>query len=347
MPMYTGRTSVYKVPTRHGRQIKLLDFCLRMKTWFTACCGEERNVLDEIKDLAEGLGEPDRAPGDYLDELRTNGFVVVDNVLTSDALERIREATYLEIEKQDPAPAEFDDRFGMPHSITWSPDVCRAVTHPVVLRIIREYLSTEDIHFCHQPAMTILRPTKELLGTFPDSGWHADYPYHPDIYPEDRWQDENIYGVQYNICIDEFRTDNAATQYVPGSHLVKSFPPRGMNEGGTRMGTPPHENVEQMVAPAGAALIYDSRTWHRACVELNESGEDRLAILNAVCPRWVRPMVDKTNGSTVFFESNAESGLDDLTRVELNHLCHSETAPLPDGVPTILEKQPMPRRIKI
>ena len=113
------------------------------------------------------------------------------------------------------------------------------------------------------------------------------------------------------------------------------------------MGTPPHENVEQMVAPAGAALIYDSRTWHRACVELNESGEDRLAILNAVCPRWVRPMVDKTNGSTVYFESNAESGLDDLTRVELNHLCHSETAPLPDGVPTILEKQPMPRRIKI
>ena len=110
--------------------------------------------MDEINDLAEGLGEPDRAPGDYLDELRTNGFVVVDNVLTSDALERIREATNREIEKQDPAPAEFDDRFGMPHSITWSPDVCRAVTHPVVLRIIREYLSTEDIHFCHQPAMT-------------------------------------------------------------------------------------------------------------------------------------------------------------------------------------------------
>ena len=68
--------------------------------------------MDEINDLAEGLGEPGRAPDEYLDELRTNGFVVVDNVLTSDALERIREATNREIEKLDPAPAEFDDRFG-------------------------------------------------------------------------------------------------------------------------------------------------------------------------------------------------------------------------------------------
>ena len=43
-----------------------------------------------------------------------------------------------------------------------------------------------------------------------------------------------------------------------------SMPPRGVQ-------------VEQVVAPAGAAFIYDARLWHRACPELNESTADRFA----------------------------------------------------------------------
>lgn len=66
--------------------------------------------MNEINNLAEGLGEPGLAPEDYLEKLRTNGFVVLDNVLTSDAVERIREATNREIEKLDPAPAESEYR---------------------------------------------------------------------------------------------------------------------------------------------------------------------------------------------------------------------------------------------
>ena len=47
-----------------------------------------------------------------------------------------------------------------------------------------------------------------------------------------------------------------------------------------------------MVAPAGSVIMYDSKTWHRAPPERNRSGADRIAILNAVTPRYIVPMID-------------------------------------------------------
>eukprot|EP01043_Picozoa_sp_COSAG02_P086341 COSAG02_NODE_23807_length_707_cov_1.509868_1_plen_84_part_00 len=38
--------------------------------------------------------------------------------------------------------------------------------------------------------------------------------------------------------------------------------------------------------------MYDSKTWHRAPPERNVSGADRIAILNAVTPRYIVPMID-------------------------------------------------------
>jgi ectoine hydroxylase-related dioxygenase (phytanoyl-CoA dioxygenase family) len=103
-----------------------------------------------------------------------------------------------------------------------------------------------------------------------------------------------------------------------------------------------------MQAPAGAALIYDSRTWHRACPELNVSGEDRLAILNAVCPAWVRSMVDKQPGTKHYRASNMAAQLEPLVRDEIEALCHADRVQSPAGVPNILEKQFVgPRKIQI
>lgn len=55
------------------------------------------------------------------------------------------------------------------------------------------------------------------------------------------------------------------------------------------------EGSQQMCAPAGSVIMYDSKTWHRAPPERNVSGEDRIAILNAVTPRYIVPMIDMTN----------------------------------------------------
>ncbi|MBL6687431.1 MAG: phytanoyl-CoA dioxygenase family protein [Pseudomonadales bacterium] len=295
----------------------------------------------------EEVTAPEKPLEFYLQALREHGFTVLDHVVSEAALKNIRQATYAQIALLDPAPPAFDDRFGVPNGIAWSADICRAVTHPVALALIRAYMETEAIHFCHQPAMTVLRPAKDLIGEHPESGWHSDYPYHPDVYPEDRWADDAVYGVQFNICIDDFRADNAGTQFVPNSHRLKRYPPKAMNEGGTKMGVAPHENVAQMLAPAGSALIYDSRMWHRASPELNISGQDRLAILNAVCPSWVRPMVDKKPGMKHFGASNMAAQLAPSVREELTRLCLSAHQAPPVDAPVILEKPDVPRRIAI
>ena len=113
------------------------------------------------------------------------------------------------------------------------------------------------------------------------------------------------------------------------------------------MGTPPHETVAQMVAPEGAALIYDSRIWLRACPELNVSGMDRLAILNAVCPNWVRPMVDKRPGEAVYIGSDMATNLPSSVAAEIKQLCCTPTQTPPDNAPKILERLPGPRKINI
>ena len=287
---------------------------------------------------------PSRPLDDYLAELKAKGFTVLDGLIDEPALERIKVATKARIPVLEPPAPDFDDRFGVPDGISWSEDVCNAVTHPAALWLLRAYLGVPAIRFCHQPAMTVLRPAKDLVGKYPEEGWHADYPYHPDVYPDDHWQDESVYGVQFNLCVDAFRLDNGATQYVPGSHLACRWPPRAFNEGGTRMGEGAHQYVRQMVAPAGAALIYDSRTWHRACPELNVSGEDRLAILNAVCPAWVRSMVDKTPGTERYRASRMAERLTPRVREEIEALCHTRVQPVPQGVPEILEKHYVGRR---
>jgi ectoine hydroxylase-related dioxygenase (phytanoyl-CoA dioxygenase family) len=280
---------------------------------------------------------------EHLAELVESGFTVIEDLVSQDAIDRIRAETNQQLASLDPPPVEFDERLGVANAIAWSKDACDAVTHEKALAVIRGYLQTSDIHFGHNPVMTVLRPSKDLLGTFPDKGWHCDYPYHPDVFPQSRWSDQQVYGVQFNICIDSFRADNAATQYVPGSHLERQFVSEAFNLGGTRAGTHPHERVQHMLAPAGAALIYDARIWHRACVELNASGEDRLAILNAVNPSWVLPMADREAGKEAFLVSGMAQQLSPRVIKEITALCHTAPKPPPEGAPALTPKIRSPR----
>merc|ERR1711971_165736 len=76
-----------------------------------------------------------------------------------------------------------------------------------------------------------------------------------------------------------------------------------------RPGSGVHPDVRHMIAPAGSAIIYDSRTWHRRCPECNSSGGDRIAILNAVIRRHHAPMHDKTHDVALYENSNIPSML--------------------------------------
>ena len=45
--------------------------------------------------------------------------------------------------------------------------------------------------------------------------------------------------------------------------------------------------AQQLEAPAGSAILYDSRTWHRQ--HANLSGRTRTCMLSIFTPRWILP----------------------------------------------------------
>lgn len=277
-------------------------------------------------------------PSEHLAQLRTDGFTVVHGILEGPALARMQAQIARNRSRHHGAESACDGHFWMTDGLAWCADLARAVIHPLALWLLENYLETADIHFCHQPIVTTLKPANALYGTFPEGGWHSDYPYHRGVFDGDRWPERPPLGAQYNICIDAFTQASAATQFVPGSHRIGTLPPAELNLGGTRMGEGEHRDVRQMLAPAGAAIIYDARTWHRGCDELNVSGRDRIALLNAVAPGWVLPMIDKMPLVPRYRASPVPASLTAQERRDVDVLCNAPTLPTPDGMPRLLPR---------
>ena len=107
--------------------------------------------------------------------------------------------------------------------------------------------------------------------------WHLDYPYHHKLWKGRRIPYDRKLGLQYNVCISEFNESNGATMYVSNSHKLHEWPVSQE----IRLD---RCDAKQMTAPAGYAILYDSRTWHRVCPEKNVSGNIRSVLLNSIVP---------------------------------------------------------------
>ena len=84
----------------------------------------------------------------------------------------------------------------------------------------------------------------------------------------------------------DFTEENGATRIVPGSHLSGAQPDS----------TVPHTTATvAAVAPAGAALMWEGRTWHSA--GLNIGNRSRYGITTAYCGPQFRPMENYTLGT--------------------------------------------------
>ena len=92
--------------------------------------------------------------------------------------------------------------------------------------------------------------------------------------------------VGFILMVDEFRPDNGATRFVPGSHLWLHAPedvtdPRA-----------DHEGQVLACAPAGSLLIFHGSTWHGHTA--NTSARPRRSLQGAFIPRDGRAGTDFT-----------------------------------------------------
>ena len=80
------------------------------------------------------------------------------------------------------------------------------------------------------------------------------------------------------LMIDEFRTDNGATRFVPGSHRWPNDPEVVMPD--CRAG---HDGQVLACGPAGSLLVFNGSAWHGHTA--NASGGPRRSLQGAFIPR--------------------------------------------------------------
>jgi ectoine hydroxylase-related dioxygenase (phytanoyl-CoA dioxygenase family) len=107
-------------------------------------------------------------------------------------------------------------------------------------------------------------------------------PLHVDFRREaDEWP-----MVGFIIMVDEFRSENGATRFVPGSHLWPQVPGDLMEDP-----TADYEGQVSVCGPAGSVVIYNGSMWHGHAA--NRTGQPRRSIQGAYIRRDAQSAINQ------------------------------------------------------
>ena len=228
---------------------------------------------------------PEKLPSEYLAHMQREGWVCLTSILAPEVVEGLERVAgtdrYEHLEVNNGSP-----------KVCQSVSVGRAITEPVSLWLIRQYMRTRDLHLGHPPGFRVLAPDdgQSRLG-----GSHSDIPYTSSTGGGIADRKGPIKAVQRNVCVSDFTKFRGATVFKLGSHLAETSPPPEWNqfrdakpgERGLPYGGPEADVVE---APGGSIILYDARTWHRAGI--NRSQHKRGAMLSSFQTVDVVPKTD-------------------------------------------------------
>ena len=256
---------------------------------------------------------PEHLPSVYLEHLLRQGWVCLTCILTPDVIDGLQRIACT-------------DAYEHLVPDTESPRICqhgavgRAISEPISLWLIRQYIGTRNLHLGHPPNPMSLPPYD---GKRRVQGWHADIPYIPSIggHPVAP-RNGPIKAVQRNVCVSDFTKRNGATAYKLGSHRAETNPPPEWNPArhGADPATRPYSGPEAEVveAPAGSIVLYDARTWHRA--GFNRTAHKRGAMLMSFQAADVIPKRDTRAACRRLHESPVYQELDRRQQREITEL---------------------------
>ena len=214
-----------------------------------------------MSDWFSRLAAGSEVPMDAASELQARGFVVLPGPVSSDRMERLSNAytaamasatgddirigsTSTKVSDLVNRDAEFDDLYVFPPLLE---ACCRVIGQPFKLssllaRTLRPRSPAQELH------VDVRRDS-------------ADWPL-----------------LGFILMIDDFRPDNGATRFVPGSHRWSSSPEETMPD--LRA-----EHAEQVLAcgSAGSLLVFNGSAWHGHTE--NTSSGPRRSLQGAFIPR--------------------------------------------------------------
>lgn len=186
-----------------------------------------------------------------MDDLLESGFIVIPGVVPAERLGQLAHAYDAVMGTAAPA----DMRIGSTTTrvsglVNGGPEFDELYIHRPLLEACRRVIG-KPFRLGSLLARTV-RPEAEAQ------------PLHVDFAPEgDGWP-----MVGFIVMVDDFRTDNGATRFVPGSH---------------RNPAADHERQVLACGPAGSMIVYNGSVWHGHSA--NRTGEPRRSIQGAYIRR--------------------------------------------------------------
>lgn len=182
----------------------------------------------------------------YVEEITIKGFTIIPDLFSAKELIIWRE-------KIDEIYNTQEKEFGHEHLISIHElDLCRApllydfdfinlASHPIIIKIVKEILG--EWFILNLQNAIINKPDKHHHQT----SWHRDLPYQNYVI-------SRPLAVNALLAIDEFTPETGGTHLVPFTHKTEVLP----------SDTYIKNNLLNVSAPAGSAIIFDSMLFHRA-----------------------------------------------------------------------------------
>ncbi len=224
------------------------------------------------------LGGPqslDKECRKFLEDLRMNGFCVIDNVIPDKQCAAIRDSVSATVEREHvnylpPAGVRF-----VPSIINHDQSFAHHLADKRLLGVVRAVLG-------EHPRISFTSAIINMPGNARGK-WHADWPFNQNNaghvaapYPD------ALFHITTLWMLSPFDAENGGTLVVPGSHRASTNPtsPSCLHDAEAPYPTELHAG-----GAAGSVLVFDSRLWHATAP--NRSNTSRVALAVRYAPWWL------------------------------------------------------------
>ncbi|MDH3641235.1 MAG: phytanoyl-CoA dioxygenase family protein [Gammaproteobacteria bacterium] len=203
----------------------------------------------------------------HLDQLRTDGYTIIENLLSANDLNLIRSELDPWLQGHKFGRNDFEGfRTERVYALlAKAPSVAKIIEHEAVLALLdallpRNYLLSSALVINVHPGETA-------------QNFHID-----DAAGSDTWfkKPRPWLGISTIWAFDDFTADNGATEVIPGSHLWDE------NR------TPAAAEALPVIMPAGSVMVFAGNLCHRGGA--NNSNGTRMAITPQYCMPWLRQL---------------------------------------------------------
>jgi hypothetical protein len=225
-------------------------------------------LIQYMNDWFSIIGAGCELSADVIRALKDNGFVVIPGPVIGAELEQLAAAYDTAIDSANP------DDVGIGSTTTRVHDfVNRGAEFDEIY--LDKHVLEACFHIIGQPFKLSTMLARTVRPHSPAQALHVDFERDANGYPM----------IGFILMVDEFRNDNGATRFVPGSHKWSVIPDELINDCVTDF-----ENQVVACGLAGSMIVYNGSVWHGHTANL--SNNPRRSIQGAFIRREAQSGID-------------------------------------------------------